>query len=502
MHNCKGCGVTLQHTDTELEGFIPEAKYKNILLQNDKVRGLVYESQAPYVRMPSHEDTFRKRRELKQDLKLAKAKRKYEAELQLKQEKPVHIDVSNLEELIQLSEEPIPIDREKTYDKEKPLVCMRCFKLSKYGRGDQERLKHKLITKEPGKLLNILKDKIPSRSVIVLVVDLIDFEGSLISEVLEMAKTKRASLLLVANKCDILPKGYHYERVHAWVKQRIAGYISENKVSVISSRSGLGMKRVVDLLKGMTAERPEAEVYVLGCTNSGKSSFINKLLKMTWNLPEEKHRTVKLTDAVTASNLPGTTLDFVPVKCRSLDLEIFDTPGIPSESQITGFENLADPDALIPCKRITPVSINMLPGLSVWLGGLARIDMIEGLNKFFTVFGAPLLTVHRTPTDKADLVYANNAGKLLKPAFKDPELVNFVKERFEVNCQGFKQASKDVLIHGLGWVSITGSGSIVFDVISPFKVGITLRPPLMPFEAAADRLSKVPGRTINHHNWR
>lgn len=501
LHNCNGCGVVLQHNDPGLEGYIPENKYKNIIIQNKLTDTQVVETQASIVRLPNYLDSFRKQRELRQEIKKAKAIRKYENEAERKLDKRVHVEVTDIEELMQLSEEPLAVNPVKSQGKTKPLICMRCFKLSKYGVQEQERVRHKLITKDPATILNTLKDKIPSRSIIVLVVDLIDFEGSLIEGVLELIKTKRAGLVLVANKCDILPKHYHYDRIHAWVKERITGFLGENKVSVVSSRSGEGMKRVISLLKKLHEERPQSNVYVLGCTNSGKSSFINKLQKLTWDLPEEKFRALHVTDSVTASSLPGTTLDFVQVKCRSLDFDIYDTPGIPSLTQITNFENLSDPQTLIPSKRITPVNFNMLPGISLWLGALARIDMIEGLNKYMTVFGSPLLTVHRTQTEKADKVYLNQAGKLLRPAFKDPELVNFVKERYELNCEDFNRASKDLLIHGLGWVSITGSGSIVFDVISPFKVGLTLRPPLMPFEAESNRLVRKPGFTVNRMNW-
>jgi len=446
-------------------------------------------------------DSFKKQKELIRAIKVAKATRKYESEVERKLGKPMHVEVTNLDELIQLSEEKIPTKHDFRVPKSKPLVCMRCFKLTKYGVQASERIKHTLITKDPQNLLNILKNQIPSKSIIVFVVDLIDFEGSVTEGVIEMINTKKASLLLVANKVDILPKSYHYDRVHAWVKERITGFINESKVAVVSSKSGEGMKRVIELLKKLHDERPHSDVYVLGCTNSGKSSFINKLQKMTWDLPGEKLKTIMLADAVTSSALPGTTLNFVPVKCRSLGITVYDTPGIPSETQLTSFDNMSDPEALIPSKRINPVCINMLPGLSVWLGALARIDMIEGLNKFFTVFGSPLLTIHRTKTETADAVYSAHAGELLRPAFKNPELVNFVKERYEITCDKFDRASKDILFHGVGWVSITGSGSIVFDVISPFKAGVSLRPPLMPFEGSPERLVKIPGRTINRINW-
>ena len=82
-------------------------------------------------------------------------------------------------------------------------------------------------------------------------------------------------------------------------------------------------------------------VYVIGLTNAGKSSLINKILK---NYSEEEAN-------ITVSNLPSTTLDFIEKKINQ-DLVLIDTPGLLDEGNITNFINEKE---IIPNKEINPI---------------------------------------------------------------------------------------------------------------------------------------------------
>mmetsp|Transcript_5064 Transcript_5064/g.4996 ORF Transcript_5064/g.4996 Transcript_5064/m.4996 type:complete len:270 (-) Transcript_5064:14-823(-) len=257
------------------------------------------------------------------------------------------------------------------------------------------------------------------------------------------------------------------------------------------------MKLVIKLLAKYKKTLPDASFYVIGATNSGKSSFLNLLTKMTWNLPEEKYKKPLLADALTVSKLAGTTQAPIPVKCRSLALTVFDTQGIPTVSQMTS--HLTNPEAifnLIPSKRIHPLVFTCHSQFSFWIGALARIDMVEGDLKFMTFFTNNLCTIHKTTLEKVEDVYKRQAGNLLSPAFDDPEAVKFEKTRIEIPSSDREKANKDIVIHGLGWVAISGRGSSTFDVWVPQGVGVTVRPALMPFEAKIER--RVPkNRTAN-----
>lgn len=79
--------------------------------------------------------------------------------------------------------------------------------------------------------------------------------------------------------------------------------------------------------------------------------------------------------------------------------------------------------------------------------------------------------------------------------------MELTRHRFIINCLNFKTAAKDICIHGLGWISVTGKGECTFDVIAPKGVEVSLRNPLMPFEANYKVLNKVRGKTVNLERW-
>jgi len=73
------------------------------------------------------------------------------------------------------------------------------------------------------------------------------------------------------------------------------------------------------------------KIYVMGCTNSGKSSFINALLfKSNKYKDMSKVHYREKYNVLTESPAPGTTLDLITVEQFKLGFRVIDTPGIPN----------------------------------------------------------------------------------------------------------------------------------------------------------------------------
>jgi hypothetical protein len=49
--------------------------------------------------------------------------------------------------------------------------------------------------------------------------------------------------------------------------------------------------------------------------------------------------------------------------------------------------------------------MNLKQGYSLWLGGLVRVDMLSGEDKYICVFVPPHVTIHKTPITKAEEVF-------------------------------------------------------------------------------------------------
>ena len=75
-------------------------------------------------------------------------------------------------------------------------------------------------------------------------------------------------------------------------------------------------------------------------------------------------------------------------------------------------------------KTMQGFSMNVRQGYSVWLGALARLDVLSGSDKYYTFFMPQNVTIHRTPFERAEDVYLNRAGTLLRPTYDTrPELI-------------------------------------------------------------------------------
>ena len=100
---------------------------------------------------------------------------------------------------------------------------------------------------------------------------------------------------------------------------------------------------------------------------------------------------------------------------------------------------------------------------------------------------------------EADAFVAKHTGGLLTPPFapeRAAELAaQLVTHDIDVQGCGWGEASCDIVLSGLGWISVTGAGSCKIRVVAPAGVMIVQREPLMPFEAR-DSMAKATGGRI------
>lgn len=473
---CQGCGSAFQHTNSELEGFIPENRYKNTLIHNIKT--------SETLKVIQKNDQI----QLK-DFKLTKTP-------EIQQEKLNFEELDSIEEIENRVLSATPLYQYEKKPKLKPIVCMRCYKISKYGHLPQ--VKCELSSKSPLTTLREIFDLIKFDSIILYIIDIIDFNGSLIKEVFDMSTEKKSHVILVLNKIDALPLNFKKERIYQWGINETRNLFNNLDVALVSAKTGDGYDKIVKILKEIRESLPNSKVYVLGATNSGKSSFINTLSRKCWDLPDEKYKR-PLTD-LTTSKFSGTTLSPIEISLRSLKMKIVDTPGIPTFSQITFYLSSQDAILLIPNKKIKPVVLTATTEFAFWIGALVKIEMLEGNFKYLTFFVSHMCTVHKTKKLSAESVFERQAGKLLRPAYnKDVEWETHI---VEIDCAGKEKASKDIVVHGLGWISVTGYGKCTFAVKMCKSVGLNVREPIMPYEAKPELVQYTKGHTINSEKYK
>jgi len=316
------------------------------------------------------------------------------------------------------------------------VICRRCFRLKHYNEVQD-------VALTDDDFLKILNGIGNTTGLIVKIVDIFDFNGSWLPGIHRFIGGN--DVLLVGNKVDLLPKSINHNRLKNWLQQQAKDLgLKPIDVALVSAENGLYIKEVMELIEHY---RKGKDVYVIGCTNVGKSTFINRIIRE--GTGEE--------NIITTSYFPGTTLDMIEIPLDD-GKSIFDTPGIINHHQMAHFVRKKDLKLITPKKEIKPKVYQLNEQQTLFFGGLARFDFIKGKRASFVCYLSNELQIHRTKLGKADKLYENHKGKLLSPP-RQEDLTNFpefVRREFSI-----KKGKTDIVFSGLGWVMIPDGGVVV-----------------------------------------
>lgn len=225
--------------------------------------------------------------------------------------------------------------REAQKEKERVTVCARCHSLRNYGQVKNQAAENLIPDFDFNRLITTRMMKPTGNAnstVIVMVVDCVDFDGSFpkrviksLSEALEGVKNdsklskKFPKLVLVATKVDLLPSQISPTRLDRWVRHRAkaGGAPKLSGVYTVSARKDLGVRNLLSFIKELAG--PRGNVWVIGAQNAGKSTLINAMGK------KGGVKMSKLTEAP----IPGTTLGILRIGgILSAKAKMYDTPGL------------------------------------------------------------------------------------------------------------------------------------------------------------------------------
>lgn len=168
---------------------------------------------------------------------------------------------------------------------------------------------------------------------------------------------------------------------------------------------------------------------------------------------------------------------------------LFDTPGIMKEHDILDLLTEQEVMSVVPGQAVVPRTFVLKPGMSLFLGALARIDFLQGGKScWFSVVASGRVPVHITSVEKADGVYEKHAGHILLgvPLGGSERMKTFpelVPQDFSVEGAGYLEAAADITLSSAGWVAVTAAAGdqVLLRVHGPAAAGFRLRtPPLLP----------------------
>ena len=288
-------------------------------------------------------------------------------------------------------------------------LCERCFRIRNYN-------DYKFVMKDNNDYINILKDISTTNDLVVLVVDLFNISNKLN----DISKYINNNILLVLSKRDILPKSCYDKKFIEYFDNYNLNIIDR---VVISSNKNYNLD---DLYNKINFYKTSNKVYVVGFTNSGKSTLINKIIYNYSNLDTK----------ITTSNLPSTTIDSISIKISD-DLTLIDTPGLVDEGDISNNVDAKTLKHIIPNKEIKPITYQIKDKQTIFIEDIVRIDL--------------------TNTNNMTIYMSNNLD--IKRVYKDiDDLKNLKKYELELD------SDSDVVIKGLGFIKFTNKDKITLYV--------------------------------------
>jgi len=336
---------------------------------------------------------------------------------------------------------------------DKIVYCQRCFRLKHYNEVQD-------VSMTSDDFLKILQRVGETDALVINIVDIFDVSGSMVAGISRHIGGN--DIILVANKMDLIPRSVNPTKLHHWLRRMLKDQgLRPLDVALVSASKGNGIDELMAIIE---KHRKKRDVYIVGCTNVGKSTLVNQIIK---RFSDESH------DIITTSHFPGTTLDIIEIPLDDKS-SIIDTPGIINQHQLAHYVAAPVLKDITPKKEIKAGVYQLNPEQSLFVGGLARFDFIKGERTSFVTHFSNSLHIHRTKLEKADQLWDTRAGDVLVPVIEEAGTIR------QMAAYPFKigQKKTDVVVSGLGWFTIPGANQEIV-VHAPVGVGVFVRDSLI-----------------------
>lgn len=293
--------------------------------------------------------------------------------------------------------------------------CNRCFRIKHYN-------DYKRVEKTNEDFMPIIKEINKTKDLVILLVDLFNIPSSL----KDITDTLNNDIILVLTKRDILPVSIYEERLLEYffnLSRKIVDTI------IISANKNYNMDQ---LLEKISEYKVSKNVYVVGFTNAGKSTMINKILyNYTDKLP-----------TITTSILPSTTIDAIEIEINS-ELTLIDTPGLIEKGSMLDLVDETILKKIVPKKEIRPITYQLRDKQSIYIDSLVKLEIQNENN--ITIYMSSELNINRSFKDNDKL--SNLERHLIKISNKE-----------------------DIVITGLGFIKVMNSDEITLYTLPGVEV--------------------------------
>lgn len=292
-------------------------------------------------------------------------------------------------------------------------ICKRCFKIKHYNNYVYEDVDSKSY-------LDILNNTLDSSDLVVYVSSVFNLSG--------ITDIHHDNAILVLTKKDILPKSFKDKKLINYINSLDVKY---KDVIVVSSINNYNM----DLLYNTIYKyKTSNKVYVVGKTNSGKSTLINKLVKNYGCFNYD----------ITCSMYPNTTLGMMDVKIND-SLCLIDTPGIVNKDNILFNIDSKEFKRIMPKKEIKPRVYQLNRPCSLIINDMIRLDYLDNVVTSL-------------------VIYISNDVKIVKCGIDNGRFTDYKVNKYRYICK------KDIVIDDFCFIKVTGKCNI--DVYADSRIRV------------------------------
>ncbi len=345
-------------------------------------------------------------------------------------------------ELQQTDERGVGYVTKSAFQKEY-VYCKRCFDIRHYNKSNQ-------VILEDRDYFEMLK-LIERDALIILVVDLFDLSSTLNSAMHSILVNK--DVLLAVNKVDLLMEDVNFEKLLMRVKKEYDDLgIDVIDGTFVSAKYNYEIDFFIEMIEKYRHNR---NVYVIGVSNVGKSSFVMQLLKY-----------YDLNIDITISEFPATTLKFLAYNLD--DFTIYDTPGLINRGQMIHYVGVDAYNRLFPKFKIKPVTYQLYNNDNLFIDGLVQLKVFTKTRTSFICYFSEQTKFHRNKVNNLIEFYEKHCDSFLKPTYKEAKWKNY-------NLRVLK--NHDIVISGYGFISV--NQDVEIELVVHEGVQISLRKKLL-----------------------
>ncbi len=317
------------------------------------------------------------------------------------------------------------------------VICHRCFQIRHYNKITKNDLDIKIYE-------DIFNNNINKNALFIYLVDVFDFEGTFLKEINDLLRDK--NFIIVANKVDLLPKSLKSFKLENMIRHRLN---LEGLKCIDCFVTSIIKKQYVDeILSKIDKHRRNRDVYIVGVSNVGKSTFINALLKSVGIA----------NNVITTSVIPGTTIDLIEIPFFEDNKFLIDTPGIINKGNMLNHVAPANYKLIMPNKEINARNYQLNCEQSIIVNGFACFTFVSGESQTITFYFSNSLKLHRTKMEKASELFTSRNKELF-------EVENFEYDEFNFDIK----KPCELVILGLGFIRV-GIGNYNVKVVKGTKV--------------------------------